>query len=137
MRDIRFELAIVLKSRRIFRTRTGCNKIKKQVCLIPGIKMEEIKPENKDVLERRLNKAGMILLALVATSAVCLTIVLHWRTYDWINKLLAVVLLLNLARVPLTISIKGRKEITAKPDTWIQTAYIWIILATILFNRQA
>ncbi|MBZ5494311.1 MAG: hypothetical protein LAO76_25580 [Acidobacteriia bacterium] len=99
--------------------------------------MEEIKPENKDVLEGRLNKAGTILLALVATSAVCLTIVLHWRTYDWINKLLAVVLLLNLARVQLTISIKGRKEIIARPDTWMQTAYIWIMLATILFNRQA
>lgn len=99
--------------------------------------MEQINPENQGGPEGRFNKAGTLLLALVATSAVCLTIVLHWRTYDWINKLLAVGLLLNLARVPLTVSIKGMKEITARPDTWIQTAYIWIILATILFNRQA
>lgn len=98
--------------------------------------MEQIKPENQDSLERRFNKAGTLLLALVGTLAVCLTIVLHWRTYDWINKLLAVVLLLNLARVPLMLSIKGTKEITTRPETWLQTAYVWIILATILFNRQ-
>lgn len=82
------------------------------------------------------NKAGTLLLALVGTSAACLTIVVHWRTYDWINKLLAVGLLLNLARVPLTLGIKGMKEITTRPERWVQTTYIWIILATILFNRQ-
>ena len=98
--------------------------------------MEQIKPENQGVLEGRWNKTGTILLALVGTSAVCVTIVFHWRTYDWISKLLAVGLLLNLARVPLTISIKGREEITARPERWVQTAYIWIILATVLFNRQ-
>jgi len=137
MRDIRFKLAIVLKSRGIFRNRTGRNKIKKQNCLTPGIKMEETKPENQDVLERRWNKAGTIFLALVATVDVCLTIVLHWRTYDWINKLLAMVLLLNLALVPLRVIIKGTKEITTRPERWVQAAYIWIIPATILFNRQA
>jgi hypothetical protein len=105
--------------------------------MIPGIKMEQLKPENQRVLEERFNKAATILLALVGTSAVCLTIVVHWRTYDWINKLLAVSLLLNLASVPLTVIIKGRKGITAKPERWIQTAYSWVILATVLFNRQA
>lgn len=98
--------------------------------------MEQINPENQGGLEGRFNKAGTLLLALVGTSAVCLTIIVHWRTYDWINKLLAVGLVLNLARVPLTVSIKGTKEITTRPETWVQTAYIWIILATILFNRQ-
>ena len=82
--------------------------------------MEQINPENQGGLEGRFNKAGTLLLALVGTSAVCLTIVVHWRTYDWINKLLAVGLLLNLARFPLTVSIKGRKEITTRRETWVQ-----------------
>ena len=50
--------------------------------------MEQINPENQGGLEGRFNKAGTLLLALVGTSAVCLTIIVHWRTYDWINKLL-------------------------------------------------
>ena len=97
--------------------------------------MEQTKPENQGVLEGRFNKAVTMLLAIVGTLAVCVTIVVQWGTYDWIKKVLAVGLLLNLASVPLTIIIKGRKGITEKPDRWIQTAYIWLILATILFNR--
>ena len=100
------------------------------------MKLEQVKAENQSLLERRFNNASTIILALVGTSAVCLTIVLHWRTYDWINKLLAVGFLLNLASTPLTVIIKGWKATTAKPDRWIQTAYIWVILATVLFNRR-
>jgi len=98
--------------------------------------MEQTKPENQGILEGRFNKTVTVLLTIVAALAVCLTIVLHWRTYDWINKFLAVGLLLNLANVLLTIIVKRRKGITAKPDRWVQTAaYISLILAILLFNR--
>jgi hypothetical protein len=97
--------------------------------------MEQTKPENQGVFEGRFNKTVTVLLTIVATLVVCLTIVVHWRTYDWVNKFLAVGLLLNLAALPLTIILQSRKGITTKPDMLLKAAYIWLLLATILFNR--
>jgi len=37
--------------------------------------------------------------------------------------------------VPVTIIIKRKKGIATKPDMLVQTAYIWVLLATMLFNR--
>jgi uncharacterized membrane protein YbhN (UPF0104 family) len=69
------------------------------------------------------------------TFAVALTIAGHWKTYDWINKFLAAALLLNLGTVPLAIIMRLRKGQTAKTDISVQLAYVWLLLATILFNR--
>jgi hypothetical protein len=92
-------------------------------------------PKNRGFLESRFYRATTILLAVVVTIDVCLAIAFHWRTYDWIKKFLALVLVSNLVIVPVTIIIKRKKGIATKPDMLVQTAYIWVLLATMLFNR--
>jgi predicted neutral ceramidase superfamily lipid hydrolase len=92
-------------------------------------------PENRSLLESRFYRATTILLAVAVTIDVCLAIVFHWRTYDWIKKFLALVLVSNLVIVPAAIIIKAKKGIATKPDMLVQTAYIWLLLATLLFNR--
>ena len=76
-----------------------------------------------------------ILLAIVVTLVVCLTIADQWKTYDWIKKLMALALVFNFAVVPLPIIKNLRKGATAKPDMSVQSAYFWLLLATLLFNR--
>jgi hypothetical protein len=75
------------------------------------------------------------LLAFVVTIDVGLVIVRHWKTYDWLGKFLSIVLLLNLVIVPVTRTIKFRRGEKPKPEILVQTAYIWLLLATLLFNR--
>jgi hypothetical protein len=75
------------------------------------------------------------LLAIAVTIIVCLTIAEHWKTYDWIKKLLAVGLVSNLAIVPLSMIIRVSRGEKAKPDMSFQRAYIWLLLATMLFSR--
>lgn len=78
--------------------------------------MEPTIPANPSVLKGRFNDTVTILLAIVVTLGVCTTIAGQWRTYDWIKKALAVLLLLNMTTVPLAIIMKLTKGITAKPD---------------------
>lgn len=92
-------------------------------------------PVNPSLLESRSYRAITILLAVAVTIDVCLAIAFHWRTYDWIKKFLALVLVANLVIVPVTIIIKRKKGIATKPDMLVTTAYIWLLLATLLFNR--
>ena len=97
--------------------------------------MEPTIPANSRVPKGRFNNAITILLAIVVTLAVCVTIAGQWKTYDWIKKFLAVCLLLNMTTVPLAIILKLTKGTTAKPDLLVKTAYVWLLLATLLFNR--
>lgn len=92
-------------------------------------------PENRGLLESRSYTAITILLAVAVTIDVCLAIAFHWRTYDWIKKFLALALVSNLVIVPVTIIIKRKKGIATKPDILVTTSYIWLLLATMLFNR--
>jgi hypothetical protein len=136
MRDIRFELPIVLKSLETFWNYTDDNKdqLRNPVCHW-GVQMGQIKPGSQSFFEGRFNNAITILLAIVVTLAVCITVAEQWNTYDWIKRFLAVCLLLNMTTVPLAIILKLTKGITAKPDILVKTAYIWLLLATLLFNR--
>ncbi len=97
--------------------------------------MEQTKSGTQDFLEGRFNNVVTVLLAIVVTLVVCLTIAGQWKTYDWIKKLMALALVFNLAVVPLAIIMNLRKGRTAKPDMSVQGAYIWLLLATLLFNR--
>lgn len=101
--------------------------------------MEPSTPENRSLIAGPFYNAVTILLALVVTIGVSLTIAKHWKTYDWLGKSLGIVFLLNLAIVPLATIMKLRKGEKAKPDVLVQTAYInaylWVMLATILFTR--
>jgi predicted neutral ceramidase superfamily lipid hydrolase len=96
--------------------------------------MGQIKSGSQSFFEGRFYNAVTILLALVVTFAVCFTIAGQWKTYDWIKKLLAGVLLLNLGTVPIAIIMRLRKGKTSKPDISVQVAYVWLLLATLLFN---
>jgi len=97
--------------------------------------MEQIKSGTQDFLEGRFNNVVTVLLAIVVTLVVCLTIAGQWKTYDWIKKLMALALVSNLVIVPLAIIMNLRKGGTAKPDMSVQGAYLWLLLATLLFNR--
>jgi hypothetical protein len=48
---------------------------------------------------------------------------------------MALALVFNLAVVPVAIIMNLRKGGTAKPDMSVQGAYIWLLFATLLFNR--
>jgi hypothetical protein len=135
MRDIRFELAIVLKSSGRFRSRKALIYVGQQYILAIGVKMETSTPGKRGLIAGRFNNPITILLAVVVTIDVSLTIARHWKTYDWLGRFLGIVLLLNLVIVPLTIVIKSSKGEKPKPDMLVQTAYIWVLLATMLFSR--
>lgn len=97
--------------------------------------MEQTKSGTDNFLGGRLNNIVSILLAIVVTVVVCVTIAGQWQTYEWIKKLMALALVLNLAIVPLAIIMNLRKGITAKSDMSVQSAYLWLLLATLLFSR--
>ena len=101
--------------------------------------MEPSTPGNRGLIAGPFYNAVTILLAFVVTIGVSLAIAKHWKTYDWLGKSLGIVFLLNLAIVPLATIMKLRKGEKAKPDVLVQTAYInaylWVMLATILFTR--
>ena len=97
--------------------------------------MEPIISANPSLLKGRFNNVITVLLAIVVTLVVCLTIAGQWKTYDWIKKVMALALVSNLVIVPLAIVMNLRKGGTAKPDMSVQGAYVWLLLATLLFNR--
>jgi hypothetical protein len=97
--------------------------------------MEPTTPGNRGFMEGRFYNAIMILFALLVTVNVSFTILRHWKTYDWLGKCLGIALLLNLVIVPLTMIIRLSKGEKPKPEMLVQTAYIWVMLATMLFNR--
>src|ERR1041385_9505451 len=99
------------------------------------VKMEQTKSGTQAFLEGRFNNVVTILLAVVVTLVVSLTIAGQWKTYDWIKKLMALALVSNLAIVPLAIIVNLRKGRTVKPDMPVQGAYLWLLLANLLFNR--
>lgn len=101
--------------------------------------MEPSTPANRRFVAGPFYNGVTILLAIVVTMGVSLAIAKHWKTYDWLSKSLGIVFLLNLAIVPLATIVKLRKGEKAKPDILVQTAYInayiWVMLATMLFTR--
>jgi hypothetical protein len=97
--------------------------------------MEPTTPGNRGFIEGRFYNAITVLLAIVVTFNVSFATVTHWKTFDWLGKFLGIVLLLNLVIVPLTMIIRLSKGEKPKPDMLVQTAYIWVMLATMLFNR--
>ena len=97
--------------------------------------MEQTKSGTQHFLEGRFYNGVTILLAIVVTLVVCSTIAGQWKTYDWIKKLMALALVSNLLLVPLPIIKNLRKGVPAKPDMSVQSAYFWLLMATMLFNR--
>lgn len=97
--------------------------------------MEPTTPGNRGFIEGRFYNAITILLASVVTFNVNFAIVTHWKTFDWLGKFLGIALLLNLVVVPLMMIMRLSKGEKPKPEMLVQTAYIWVRLATMRFNR--
>ncbi|MCU1332101.1 MAG: hypothetical protein JWM08_1093 [Candidatus Angelobacter sp.] len=98
--------------------------------------MELSTPGKRGFMEGRFYDAVKSLLAIAVTIVVCLTIAEHWKTYDWIKRLLAVGLVSNLAIFPLSMITKLSRGEKAKPDMLFQTAYIWLLPAIMLFSAR-
>ncbi|HEY1526118.1 MAG TPA: hypothetical protein VGH51_07765 [Candidatus Angelobacter sp.] len=97
--------------------------------------MELTAPEKQDFFKGRFYNTIGLLLAVTVTVDVALAIARHWSTYDWLSKSLGVVLLLNLLVGALTIVRGLKKEKKTVPEMFVQIAYIWVLIATLLFNR--
>jgi hypothetical protein len=142
MRNVRVEFPIVLKPTQAFRSVGAFNIgalilkiVVNNVIWSLGVKMESTGSGKQSFLKGRFYNAITVLLAFIVTIDVCLAIAAHWRTSDSISKFLGVVLILNLLIAPLNVIIRSRRGEKATPDMLVRTAYIWLLLATILFNR--
>ena len=96
--------------------------------------MEPATPAPAEKVNSGLYTRGTIFLAVAITIDVLLAIALHWKTYDWLGKFLAVALMFNIVTGPPLIRLR-KKQGNAGTDTLVQSAYISLLLATILFNR--
>ena len=97
--------------------------------------MQPTTPVKQGFLKSRFYNASTIILAVIVTSAVCITIAGQWRSYDWVSKFLGIVLMLHLLIGPLTVIRRLKKGNSAGPDIFILIAYTWLLLATMLFTR--
>jgi hypothetical protein len=74
------------------------------------VKNGTINARNQGFIAGLFNNSMSILLACAATIDVILAIVTHWKTYDLLGKFLGIVLLLNLAIVPLKVIKLSKRE---------------------------
>lgn len=90
-----------------------------------------------DKAEQNVSKSSrspmLMFIAICVSFIVCLAIIQHWKSFDWTSKFLAISLLVLL--LPLRLS-RGEKHWLVKPDAPSPfEAYIWVMIATVLFSR--
>ena len=88
-------------------------------------------PTEKQNVAKSLH-APNILLAVSTTGVVGLELATHWGSYGWFNKLVGVVLVLSLLVSLLEII---RKKEKLELQGFVTLAYMWLVLATILFGH--
>jgi hypothetical protein len=93
--------------------------------------MESAASEKQNVLRSQMHKLN-ILLAVSVTVVVGAAIVGHWGTYDWFRRFVGVVLLLSLLVIGPQVL---RKKEKIDPNESVFVAYLWLMLATILFEH--
>lgn len=80
-------------------------------------------------------------VAILTTLDVCLTVFLRWKTFGWIYRFLCSVFLAVLLAAPLIGILHekraraGKKVTPHHPADDLLTAYLWLLLATLLFGR--
>jgi hypothetical protein len=79
------------------------------------------------------------LLGIPTTFMTIATVIAHWATFDWLNRFLAIELVIVLAVSLGFVLNQGkawarRLELTGFSD--LRMGYMWLILATILYNRH-
>ena len=93
---------------------------------------------NQDVAKSETRVVATLTYAFVATVLVIATIVRRWGMYDWLQKALSVALISNLLIFPLRLVFAKK----AWPNVlrWAVTdnlglAYLWVLMATLVYNR--
>jgi len=89
----------------------------------------------KPGIPRSFSNVVTVLLAFVVTANVCIRIAMHWGTYDWLSKFLAIVLVFSLVIVPGSASWGWKAGRSLGLQQLAGAAYMWLLLATLLFNR--
>lgn len=79
--------------------------------------------------------AGTIFLAIVVTIDVFIAVVTHWNNYDWMGKVVGSVLMLSTGIGLFLVLKKPGEGEKNRRVSFVTLAYIWLLLATILFNR--
>ena len=100
-------------------------------------KVESATPNTQDVLKPQATVAFTLLWALLAIISTSVAIVGHWSTYRWMDRALAVAFILTLLfPLSLVFSRKGRMKVFgAAAINSMGLGYIWVFMATLLFNR--
>ena len=95
----------------------------------------EAKTSSEQGIQNPYSNWVTLLLAFAVTANVCIRIAVRWPGYDWLSKSLALVLLASLMVIPVCTvwSQKAGKKVGF--PQFVQAAYMWLLLATLLFAR--
>lgn len=98
-----------------------------------------MKDENPEQNEQTTELSGVlaIVYSVVTTLVVCGAVLKNWQTYGIFNKLLGVFLVLNLLFYPMRLLFAAKqrvKVIRAAGKYGMDLAYIWVLLATLVFT---
>jgi predicted membrane channel-forming protein YqfA (hemolysin III family) len=93
--------------------------------------MDSVPAEKQNIAKSQFPGAN-VLLAVSTTLVVGLELATHWRSYGWFNKFVGVILLLSLLGSLLEL-IRKKEKIDLQG--FVTLAYMWLVLATILFGH--
>lgn len=79
---------------------------------------------------------GVMVLAAVVTADVGIAIYQHWRAFDVLKRGLAITLLASLVAWP-ALAILARRRGGSFQWQGLLPAYIWVLMATMLFGLRA
>ena len=94
--------------------------------------MDSLPAEKQNVAQSQLPAVNM-LIAVSTTLVVGLELATHWGSYGWFNKFVGVILVLSLLTSLLELVRKKEKKIDLQG--FVTLAYMWVMLATILFGH--
>jgi hypothetical protein len=77
-----------------------------------------------------------ILFGAVVTIVAFEKIVFRWKSYDWLNRSLSVVLLANLALLLVLVFREKKGKRKLQPDMLLLAFYMCLMLTTIVFNYR-
>jgi len=101
--------------------------------------LESASVTNPDVSKSELNGVFAVITACMAIIFVSVAIVGHWGTYSLMERSLAILFVLNLLAFPLRLIFTKKGRITvlrAAGSTDLSSAYMWVLLATWVFNHS-
>ncbi|HEY7404218.1 MAG TPA: hypothetical protein VIB39_11895 [Candidatus Angelobacter sp.] len=106
--------------------------------------MESAVPSQPNAGNPSSYKASTIAMAIIVTLAVLISIVAQWKIFSFVQKVIAIALMLNLSRGPVIglpwlfrrWTRESKKSIwESDPDQIAQAGYICLLLVIMLFAR--